>query len=155
MDWDLSRVGYDSEGDSIFIQYILSLGLGKMYQIAEADTDEERDRLLYSYRHPSATYRFLHKGLQNANLPNDNIVVVDLVPEGGTLLIKQPFFYDPDSGPVDAWRLSHQEETRANWVYQGNRHHLRRWGYVMWDRSRLKTSGIFGKSREDVDGSDS
>ncbi|KND93678.1 hypothetical protein TOPH_01416 [Tolypocladium ophioglossoides CBS 100239] len=139
--WGAFHVEYGHRVDSPSIQHILSLGLAKLYQIAGAETYEERCLLLYSGHCPPATDSFLHEGLQGANEQNDNIFLDDLTPEDETLHIKQPFFADPDS---ESW---------ANWVYQENRHGLRQWGYVMWDRSRLEAVGIFQKPWEDMDGS--
>lgn len=144
---------YGDRVDSPFVQHVLSHGLKKLHQIAGAETYEERYRLLYFSHCPPATDSFLHEGLRGANEQNDNIFLDDLTPEDRTLHIKKPFFADPDSGPADVWRWAHQEESWANWVYQENRHGLRQWGYVMWDRSRLEAVGIFQKPWEDMDSS--
>ncbi|KAF2789047.1 hypothetical protein K505DRAFT_365959 [Melanomma pulvis-pyrius CBS 109.77] len=56
---------------------------------------------------------------------------------------RPPFFNDPDTGPIDVWRWTHQNETWANFVNQDDRKTLREWGFVMWDRARLDESSIF------------
>ncbi|KAI1371051.1 hypothetical protein F4677DRAFT_436620 [Hypoxylon crocopeplum] len=152
--WGVFQVEYSNRVDSPFIQEVLSLGLEKLHQIVNAETYEERWRLLNSRECPNATVSFLHDGLQGANERNDNIFLDDMTPEDEVVHIKQPFFADQDSGPADVWRWAHQEESWANWVYQENRRGLRQWGYVMWDRSRLNAVGIFQDPWEDTDGSE-
>ncbi|KAI0000079.1 hypothetical protein F4779DRAFT_635724 [Xylariaceae sp. FL0662B] len=144
--WGLCHVEYDVKVDSYYIQHVLSLGLEKLYQIAAAETYEGRYRLLDP---PHANGDFLHEGLEDANEKNDGIFLGDLTPEEEIRHVKQPLFADPDSGPADAWRWAHQEESRSNWVYQENRQDLRQWGYVMWDRSRLDEIGVFQEPWEE------
>ena len=50
---------------------------------------------------------------------------------------------DPDPGPGEAWRWAHFELARPQFVCGLETRELRRWGYVMWDHSRLVDSGIF------------
>lgn len=148
--WGAFHVEYGTGGDSPFIQHILSMGLEKLHQIAKSESYEERYDLLYSRYCPNATDSFLCEGLQEANEQNHDVFLEDVTPENESLYIKRPFFADPDSGPADAWRWAHREDSWANWVYQPDRQGLRRWAYVLWDRARLEAVGIFQGTWEDV-----
>ncbi|TGJ83304.1 hypothetical protein E0Z10_g5440 [Xylaria hypoxylon] len=153
--WGAFGVEYGDSIDAPYIQDVLSLGLERLRQIVRAETYDDRERLLCSGYSPRPTYFFLHRGLQDANERHDDIFLDDLTPEDEVLYIKQPLFADPDSGPADVWRWAHYEESWQNWVYQENRHNLRKWGYVMWDRLRLEEIGIFQQPWEYTDDSHS
>ena len=147
--WGVFCVDYGEQIDSPYIQHLISTGLEKIYEAARAEAYEERYELLYSPDGPSATDLFLHENLHGANERNNDIFLDAFTPEDEANYIKRPFFTDRDSGPEDVWRWAHQEETRANWIYQENRRNLRQWGYVIWDRSRLEETGIFQEPWED------
>ncbi|KAK7935315.1 hypothetical protein PG985_000810 [Apiospora marii] len=144
--WGASNVEY-GEAEAPSIQRILFSGLENLHQIAEAETYEKRYGLIHHYRagrgSPLSTELFLYHGLLGANEQTHIICLKWLMPQDDVLRTKQPCFSDSDPGPADAWRWAHQEESWAHWVYQANRRDLRRWGYVMWDRSRLKVIGLF------------
>lgn len=136
---------YENGIDSGFIQNVLSLGLAKLHQVAEAKTYEERHRLLSSSHPPPFTVSFLHEGLtKNTNELHDDVFLDDSLAE-----VIMPRFADPDSGPAFAWRWAHRGESWVKWVYQQNRHALRQWGYVMWDQSRLDAIGLFQNPWQD------
>lgn len=144
--WGASNVEYGA-AEAPSIQRILLSGLKKLHQIAQAETYEERQGLLHHYCtsrcSPLAPELFLYDGLLGANEQTHIIVLKWLRPEDDILRIKQPYYWESDPGPADGWRWAHQEESWAHWVYQENRRGLRRWGYVMWDRSRLEAVGLF------------
>lgn len=54
----------------------------------------------------------------------------------------QPYAPEPDLGPVEAWVRAHLEAPWRNFVADINSRDLRRWGYVMWDHSRLQSIGF-------------
>ena len=81
--------------------------------------------------------------MEDANERNSNLVLNELSTEEERNRIKSPFYSESDTGPADIWRWAHQGETLSHVVYQANRETLREWGYVMWDRSRLDSFGIF------------
>ncbi|KAK9434900.1 hypothetical protein VB005_09689 [Metarhizium brunneum] len=126
--WGAFRAEYDDKIDSPFIQHVLSRGLKKLLSIILAETYLERHRLLYSRGFPPATDNFLYEGLESANGHNDNVFLESLSPTEEALLFQHSFFRDPDSGPRDAWKWAHLEESRAHWVYVEDRDNLRRWG---------------------------
>ncbi|KAH0592215.1 hypothetical protein MHUMG1_10071 [Metarhizium humberi] len=148
--WGAFRVEYDDKIDSPFIQHLLSRGLKKLLSVILAETYLERHRLLYSRGCPPVTDNFLHEGLESANGHNDNVSLESLSPREEALLFKHSFFRDPDSGPRDAWKWAHLEESRSHWVYVEDRDNIRRWGYVMWDRCRLDSVAILQKPWEDT-----
>jgi hypothetical protein len=116
-----------------------------------AETYEARHALLYLGHCPSSNRSFLYEALKNANEANDDILLSDFTLEEERTHIKTPFFNDPDTGPADIWRWTHEGETRAGFIYQEHQEPLREWGYVLWDRSRLDNIGIFDSSWEPLD----
>ena len=57
--------------------------------------------------------------------------------------IHSPFFPDPNSGPADAWRWAHQNETVRGFIFSPRQVALRSRGYCVWDRARLDKWTIF------------
>ncbi|KAI0876893.1 hypothetical protein GGS24DRAFT_498331 [Hypoxylon argillaceum] len=100
-----------------------------------AETDADRELFLSSgfSLHPPEVY--LHQGFINREEFPDNLFLFYLTPE-------QEFFADPDSGPADVWRRRCNMLGPRNWVYSLHNHSLRGWGFVMWDKSRLKAMNI-------------
>lgn len=136
---------------SAFIHYILSFGLEKLRLLAGAETEQKRYRLLGSNYWAQPAYSCLHEALHYSNGEFDDIIYLyNMKPEDDSIYLTPPFFADPDSGPADAWRWAHLEERCGKWVYQDNRHDLRHWGYVMWDRSRLDAVGVLQEPWEDA-----
>ncbi|KAI1178163.1 hypothetical protein F4777DRAFT_586814 [Nemania sp. FL0916] len=116
---------------------------GKLYQIVKAETYDDRERALCSDYRPQPTCYFLHGGLAEAcyyrnDPPPGGLITVDEL-----RAFKQPYFADPDPGPADIWRWAHREARWQMYIQQHNRHSLRKWGYVMWDKSRLEAMGVF------------
>lgn len=141
--WGEFRVEYGDQRDSVFIQYLLSLGLETLRRISMAETYEARYELLYSGYHPKFRDYFLYEALNCANRVDDGVYLSDFTSIDEWTHIRPPFFDDPDTGPTDIWRWAHQDETWANFVNQDNRKTLREWGFVMWDHARLDESSIF------------
>ncbi|KAL2012966.1 hypothetical protein VTN00DRAFT_491 [Thermoascus crustaceus] len=54
-----------------------------------------------------------------------------------------PFYYDPDTGPEDAWWRAHLTLSRKDFANSIHTRDLRPWGYVLWDRGRLDSWGFF------------
>ncbi|KAI0426620.1 hypothetical protein F5Y09DRAFT_318433 [Xylaria sp. FL1042] len=153
--WGHARVAYGYSMDAPYIQHILSLGLKKLYEITRTEPYEDRERVLCSGPAPPPSHFFLYEGFWYANERSDDFWLESPDPAKDLPYIKQPFYVDQDSGPADAWRWAHYEESWRNWVYQKNRHSLRKWGYVMWDRCRLEAIGIFHDPWEETDSDNS
>lgn len=49
---------------------------------------------------------------------------------------------ESDPGPLEAWRHAHLNLSFKDLVYSTHMREARRWGYVMWDYSRLLESGL-------------
>ncbi|KAF2745057.1 hypothetical protein M011DRAFT_147762 [Sporormia fimetaria CBS 119925] len=140
--WGYFRVQPAEFFNCEYIQYILSLGLERLQLISAATTYETRHPLVYSDKYPKARFDFLHDALRCANQErSDNIFLHDFTAADEQTHIAPSYFEDSDSGPMDAWRWAHLHETWEYFVYQADRATLRQWGYVMWDRDRLKRSG--------------
>lgn len=121
-----------------------------MHQIAQSETYEERHKVLYTDGHPGFVYFFLYEGLQPANESSADVWPDESTSDSELLQMRPPYFADSDRGPMDMWRWAYQEDSWGSWVYQEDKSTLRQWGYVMWDRSRLETTGIFEKPWEDT-----
>ncbi|KAI9775732.1 MAG: hypothetical protein M1839_000934 [Geoglossum umbratile] len=142
--WGKFNVRFGDRIDSPYIQHLLSFGLQKLHQISTAETYEARHTLLYSRYGPEVTINFLYEALRLANKADG---LGDPFPgftlENQRTLAKAPFFRDPDTGPADVWRWTHNDGTRYRLIYRKHQPRLREWGYVMWDRSRFDDIGIF------------
>jgi hypothetical protein len=135
---------------SFSCQYFLSIGVKKLYEISNAGGYEEQYRALDA-KNPPGISDFLFQGFEfYGNDRSDNVYLDELTREDEKSRIRQPFFDDPDLGPVDAWRWAHLQYPRSSWVYQESHRELREWGYVVWDRPRLETVGIFRQACEDM-----
>ncbi|KAF2424830.1 hypothetical protein EJ08DRAFT_663853 [Tothia fuscella] len=146
--WGEFSVQTANDIDSEYVQYLLSLGLEKLYAIWTAKTYETRYELMNNPQCncPWSRYDFLHEALDEmSNEPNDHIYLSDYTLDDQRRNIKPSYFKDPDSGPAEVWRWAHQDETRSNFVYQRHREVLREWAYVMWDSCRLNEWGVFQK----------
>ncbi|KAI1745779.1 hypothetical protein F4680DRAFT_403203 [Xylaria scruposa] len=116
---------------SKYTQSLLSLGLKKVYEIASAETYEQRYRVLDAERRPRPS-DFLYRKLDFLRLMRGR-------PSRWTA--PEPFFDDPNSGSRDAieWREAGCDTGLGEYYHEK----LSEWGYVMWDRVRLETVGIF------------
>ncbi|KAI1423884.1 hypothetical protein F5Y12DRAFT_797928 [Xylaria sp. FL1777] len=150
--WGVCNVEYiDYSLPSPYSQYFLSLGVKKLYGISSTEGHKEWYRGLDDNNLLKLRNNFLFEALlQYDNVPTD-VSLDEMTREDEKSHIKQPFFDDPDPGPVDAWRWAHWKDIRANWVYQEYHEELREWGYVIWDRSRLETVGIFRQDYEEYE----
>lgn len=59
--------------------------------------------------------------------------------QGYALKVRRPHFEDPDGGPFAIWKWANGSALVSRSVYQAERWKLRKWGYVVWDASRLQT----------------
>lgn len=142
--WGMLHVEYREKFDNPFLQYVLSLGLETIWDIASTEVYEDRRQLLESRGCPALAFTFLYEGLKEINSYQFN---------GTVLAPRQVIDVDTDSGPEDAWQWAHDDEEDISWVYEENRQSLRRWGYVLWDRSRLEAVGLFKNRWVDPDDS--
>ena len=140
--WGEFSVEYGDRIDSEFIQHLLSLGLAHLHRIVLAETYEARYKLLYS-NYPPHNSNFLYEGLKMANEHDDGVYLSDYTQDEELAHITSPFVQDSDTGPTDAWRWTHQDETCANFLNSDSQKPLREWGYVMWDRARLNKWDTF------------
>ena len=140
--WGEFSVEYGNRIDSEFIQHLLSLGLAHLHRIVLAETYEARYKLLYS-NYPPHNSKFLYKGLKTANEHDDGVYLSDYTQDEELAHITSPFVQDSDTGPTDAWRWAHQDETCAHFLNSDSQKLLREWGYVMWDRARLNKWDTF------------
>ena len=131
--------------------FLLSFGLGKVREVVEASSYEERCTALNILGKPWDRDGFLFNGLENdANEANGSTLVANVTRQDfetpsssfSAGVIVPPAFPDTDTGPFNVWKWVHQEESSQNWVNQYDRHYLRHWGYVMCDQSRLDASRI-------------
>lgn len=135
-------MAYGNDVGESHMQSVLSRGLRKLYEIGAAETEEQKFRLLYQ-QNPSSTSSFLHDGLQFVDgLNGSHAYLEDMTEEEESFYVRQPFSEDEDSGPRDAWEWAHASQTSVCWTYQDEHSDLRKWGFVMWDQSRLDAIGV-------------
>jgi hypothetical protein len=122
---------------------LLSLGLMWIQQIINAESYEARHQLLGPY--PVFSQKYLYAALKYANGSDNEIYLSDYTQEDDKRLALHhpPFVEEHDTGPADAWRWAHQDETRGSFVYSDSQIALRARGYCMWDRGRLDEWNVF------------
>lgn len=144
---EVDLVEYGDSFSSIQIQDLLSHGLERLQQIANAGSYEARYHALHGPRRArlASGRDSLYKSLRNANKSDDELYLSDYTQKDNEKLARYhaPFVKDPDTGPMDAWRWAHQDETRANFVYSHSQIALRARGYCMWDLARLEEWHVF------------
>jgi hypothetical protein len=126
---------------------MLSLGLVHLHQIVDADSPETRHRLL-----PRAgdNWQFMYGALKESNRSGNGRYLSEYQSWDNERLARDhaPFAHETDTGPADAWRWAHQNETSASFVYSDEQIALRARGYCMWDRARLDGWAVFQRSWE-------
>lgn len=148
--WGYLYVRYTPEGRMPFVQYLLSRGLKKVYQITQANTYEERYDLIHPMHYPNTNRNFLRHWLNRNGRLNNFYKPYALMEVGSTdhvnTLWIRPFFEDPDHGPIHAWRWAHTRGMQINdqkVIYSPECRLVRQWwAYVFWDHSRLLAAGI-------------
>ncbi len=96
------------------------------------------DRLQLIAAQLSYLFPFLFDdGREAANQDNDQIELSEYSDDVLGTLAHSSNMSDPDSGPSDVWRWTHQQSSRAGFVFSTEHTQLREFGYVMWDRKRL------------------
>jgi hypothetical protein len=136
--------------DSLFSgvgEYVLSMGLERVCHIITADTYDDRHKLLHKGNNreegePLRKDVFFYQDLPAASPEyNGSYVLSELTQEERNTYLKSPFFNDPDCGPAEIWWRVHQSEMPNNIVGVSRNERHRRWGYVLWDASRLENIG--------------
>lgn len=146
--WDevdeVDVVMYGDDFDCLYIQYLLSLGLVRLQEFIQSDSFKIRDRVL-SDRGLGSRWENIYESLKHANRSDDGVSLSDYTTEDEEKLARRhaPFVQDPETGPADAWRWAHQDETRYNFVISDSQTALRSRGYCMWDRARLDQWSVF------------
>lgn len=146
----MSHIEYGENVQNPSIQQLLLFGLGKLREIVEAETYDERYRILNAYHSSLVPQYSIYEALQAANGQDDTTVAefATGIVQGG---FSPPMLEEHDAGPQEIWQWAHWEEEQWSWIYQPERDNLRRWGYVLWDKARLDATGIFRKPWENPD----
>ncbi|KAK3382103.1 hypothetical protein B0T24DRAFT_672116 [Lasiosphaeria ovina] len=112
----------------------MSSGLASVHRIATAKTYAERHKLLYRRNGPDRSDKFLYQALRRYS----RVQLQQLLPGA-------PFTPGRanDHGPQDAWEWAYANCALRVEVYGLDRAGLREWGYVLWDRARLKDISLF------------
>ncbi|KAK2744284.1 hypothetical protein FQN57_004369 [Myotisia sp. PD_48] len=124
------------------LQKQLSLGLHHLRALMLANSDKER-KLLVGEPENLSHLDFLDEALPAANGLTRTEVLADMDSEDEEEFIFPARFPDGDSGAEDIWRWAHQSDMALEFVLGGRHKQLRKWAYVMWDRTRLDSWGIF------------
>ena len=112
----------------------LSLGLARLHRLVLAETRTERDQILYG-QSPANEDVLLASLDSRSNLYETPLE--DLTEEEQRVLIPPQVADDDDNGPVEAWWWVHAGVTPNLWYNNVMMQDVRRWGYVMWDSTRL------------------
>lgn len=128
--WKSSVIVRNMLGDP---RVLLELGLEKLHEMVNAENYMKWHLVLDDLRPQPGPGAFFDNNFINIHDQYIHVRPNDLTPTS----------YDPDYGPLCAWQWAHPGYLQANWIYQENREKLRRWGYVMWDWTRLEGVGIF------------
>ncbi|KAJ8132048.1 hypothetical protein O1611_g1571 [Lasiodiplodia mahajangana] len=122
------------------LQSLYFKGLVSLDGLAKAKTYDRQHALLDHGRIPHARSRNLYRALKDFSYEvcDEQVSVSNY---GNS--VKHPYFEDPDDGPFSIWKWAHESASLRRSVYQRGQAKLRKWGYVMWDRTRLDTLSIF------------
>ncbi|MCJ1252805.1 hypothetical protein MMC24_000611 [Lignoscripta atroalba] len=137
--WEIADVFFSQSGKLSYhrpyMQYMISLGLPFLRQLLEAN-GEERTRLVLA--HAKFGGDFLSDALE---VPREQTAATDQESIDSFLGVKLEFCGDNLGEPNEGWLWSNSfsPSSRSN-----DRHHgrMREWGYVFWDSTRLRSSGI-------------
>ncbi|KAL5316917.1 hypothetical protein ACEPPN_015969 [Leptodophora sp. 'Broadleaf-Isolate-01'] len=139
--WGSTNIEYATGPNSQHIQAILSRGLAHLHKIAMADSYVARRKLIYK-PHPPQCELFLFPAMffsQSVFYPFD-------IKFEERIVLKRVFFIDEDSGPEYAWRWGRSyEENVLLFDATPQARKLRKWAYVMWDRSTLDRWGVLAR----------
>ena len=136
---------YGDEFDNRDISCLLSHGLEFIRKVVDSETYRARHDLLSPLQlnhHRCCSSEILTDWL---NRYDNSIRLSEYTPdeEQEFRRIHSVFLSDPNSGPVDAWRWAHQDETMSGFFFSVNQVALRSRGYCMWDRARLDKWAVF------------
>lgn len=129
------------------IQYQLSLGLRRLGPLVAADSYEGRHRAIGKTSEQGFRV-FLDEALENISPYESENILSEMVSEEEDDYVCAPFVKDDDSGPEDVWRWAHQLSTSQLFVFSDSHIPVRKWAYVMWDRWRLDSWGVFDRPWE-------
>jgi hypothetical protein len=126
---------------------ILARGLETLHALGLADSYDDRYNILSPKQpkyetSPKRANQFLDQALLSSNDSDDDVLLREYTEVDERAHIHPPFFRDPDLGPSNVWRWAHLDERCCNFVQTTERRQLRKWGYVMWDQSRLDLTSI-------------
>jgi hypothetical protein len=145
--WGRGQVEYPGHAGDPEVQSVLQLGLEKLYQISLAKSYDQWCELMKIPLEPRLSYPNLYNELlYSCSSDIDSKYLRDFTREEEDYLVSSAFFADPDSGPVDIWWYMHLDDAPLQYVMSGYHRYLRKEAYVMWDRSRFDSLGIFDKS---------
>ena len=125
-----------------YMEPILARGLASICSLQACISYDSKASIMCPDE-PRASNIFLYHALEAANSLDNRLDLDHYTSEDEINNISPPYFKDPDSGPEDVWRLTHEISTRAYFVNGEEWSLHREWGYVMWDRGTLEEIGIF------------
>ncbi|KAI1116635.1 hypothetical protein F5Y14DRAFT_51029 [Nemania sp. NC0429] len=149
--WGYMAIPYISEHCSDYAQAILSHGIDKIYQLVQPlSTYAEWHALLScgeeSYNEPRFMTGFLGGGLERGASPliPPWVPLCEMDAEYKEFVINQPFYQDPDPGPVSMWEWIYREFGPGELVADPRMIVHRQWAFPFWDHSRLEAAGLLG-----------
>jgi hypothetical protein len=139
---------WESHETAVFEQYFTSVGVEKLYKLANATHFKDQHRILDNHEYCLDQYNY-----EETHVWPCEIGILDMPPGNWENAVHRMFFLDADEGPREVWKLAHIEARRLTVDDSNLRLSLRQWGYVMWDRARLDEvgflAGFWPKSERD------
>ena len=139
-------------------KYIMACGLKSLYELSTARSRDERVEVLQGSK-VSEPNRLLSYGqicrefswsegqymstLRDTSVPpSQPIAIVSVRTE--------PFYNDPDPGPLKAWRWALNRHTLAGGATLDELDCQLDWGYVLWDEVFLQSAGLFDLTDDEM-----
>ncbi|KAI9875610.1 MAG: hypothetical protein M1830_008208 [Pleopsidium flavum] len=127
-----------------YMEYMLSLGLPFLHHLFKKNGAELMQSIVVNVRYGGD---FLTTALKAPPKRTVTYVMEEIARDNG---VKLKFYGDDAKEPNEAWLWSNDFAPSVSWNSLCTQA-LRHWGYVFWDRSRLRASGIFSLSARDVE----
>ena len=120
----------------VYMEYIMSRGLPFLHRLLEADS-QTRNKLVLA--NTKSAKEFLSDALEKPSTEDDGFNLQECIDFSSG--VKLAFDGDGTGERNEAWLWSNDFRPWPMF-YEHDKKHLRRWGYVFWDSSRLRVSGI-------------
>ncbi|KAH6869751.1 hypothetical protein B0T10DRAFT_501270 [Thelonectria olida] len=147
--WGYFGIDLITDESSPLAQRVLSRGLETLHALVQAQTFDERRRILHGGDNredePVGASDFLCERLERT--PDVTLAtylpISELLPDEKARVLGIPTYPDipGDAGPAKIFELVHRDSFPSELVAQPEFRSYQRWGYVFWDEARLEKLG--------------